>query len=434
MKAKVERNVYVSSYVLPWKGNGQLLCEMHKAKNLYNATLWYYRQALDEHHRAKDEGRDPIIEYPDYYKMERRFRDEHQINYFNLPQKVSQQVLRDVQNDWSAFVALVVRNKAYPPGTPEHMDTINPPKYKFKDGFARLRYTYQAISLKKYPGKVTLSGTEVALDIPPHVNPYRIQQVVIEPDGGEHIRVSFIYKVDAVELLSDNGRVMGIDLGVNNLATCGTNVGRGIIINGRPLKSINQFYNKRNAELKAENDILLEKEHSRHVETQRHKVTNRMERLARTRRYRMKDYMHKASRRIIEFAVSNGITTMVVGKNVGWKQECNMSAVNNQNFVQIPHARFIDMISYKAKALGIAVILTEESYTSKCSFIDNEEMCHHEHYLGRRIKRGLFRSKDGTLINADLNGALNIIRKVVPDAFAEGIEAVIVPPVRTSVA
>ena len=275
---------------------------------------------------------------------------------------------------------------------------------------------------------------DIALDIPPFINPYRIQQMVIEPDGADYIRVTFIYKVDVVELLANNGRIMGIDLGVNNLAACGTNFCRGILVNGRPLKSMNQYYNKRMAELRSENEILLEKETSRKVETQRHHATRAMERLTRKRRYKIMDYLHKASCCIFEFVAANGITTIVVGKNAGWKQECNLGTQNNQNFVQIPHARFIEMLSYKAAAMGIALIVTEESYTSKCSFIDNEDICFHERYAGRRIKRGLFRADDGTLINADLNGALNMIRKVVPNAFAEGIEAVIVSPVRALVA
>jgi len=431
---KVERNVYACSYTLPFRGNGALLRAMHKAKSLYNAALWYYRQALDEHHLAEKEGRDPLVEYPDYYKMERKFRDERQINYFDLPQKVSQQVLRDVQSDWSSYVAHVVRNKAYPEGSPERKEKINPPRYKKKEGYARLRYTIQAISFKRYPGKACPSGIDVGLDIPSFINPYRIQQLVIEPDGADYIRVTFIYKVDMTEMLTDNGRIMGIDLGVNNLATCGTNVGPGIIINGRPLKSINQYFNKKLAKMKSDNDALLDKELKRKVETQRHHMTRNIERLFRKRKYKIKDYLHNASCRIFEYAAANGITTIVVGKNAGWKRECSMGTQNNQNFVQIPHARFIDILAYKARARGIAFITVEESYTSKCSFIDGEDMCHHDRYLGRRIKRGLFRSKEGILINADLNGALNIIRKAVPNAFAEGIEAVVVPPTRTLVA
>lgn len=431
---KIDKNVYACSYTLPFRSNGALLQAMHKAKSLYNATLWYYRQALDEHHLAKKENRVALVEYPDYYKMERKFRDEHQYNYFDLPQKVSQQVLRDVQSDWASYIAHVIRNKAYPEGSPEKLEKINPPRYKKKEGYARLRYTIQAISFKKYPGKACPSGIDIGLDIPRFINPHRIQQLIIEPDGADYIRVTFIYKVDAHVMLTNNGRVMGIDLGVNNLATCGTNIGRGFIVNGKPLKSINQYFNKKLAKLKSDNDALLDKELKRKVNTQRHHTTRNIERLYRKRRYKIKDYLHKASCCIFDYAVSNDITTIVVGKNVGWKQECNMGTQNNQNFVQIPHATFIDILAYKARARGISFLTVNESYTSKCSFIDNEELCHQDNYLGKRIKRGLFRSKEGILINADLNGARNIIRKAVPNAFAEGIEAVVVPPTRTLVA
>ena len=427
----VERNVYCASYSLPYSGNESLVNAMHKSKNLYNATLWYYRQALEDHRKAREENRDPVTEYPDYYKMERKFRDERQVNYFDLPQKVSQWVLKDVQSDWRAFAKLAVWKKSLPDSDPRKHEEVSPPHYKYKDGHARLRYTKQAFSLKAVPGKIVPSGTDTALDIPKFVNPYRITQLVIEPEGDRHMRITFIYKVDLCDMLADNGKVAGADLGVNNLVTIGTNVCRGIIVDGKPLKSVNQWYNKRMAELRSLNDILYEKEINRKVETQRHRKTAKMERLSRNRRNWIRNYLHWASRRIIDFIASAGITTLVVGKNVGWKQECDMNRVNTQNFVQIPHARLIDMLSYKARQLGIACLTTEESYTSKCSFLDNEEMCHHDRYAGRRTKRGLFVSASGRKINADLNAALNMIRKVIPNAFqAQGIEALVVAPVR----
>ena len=119
---------------------------------------------------------------------------------------------------------------------------------------------------------------------------------------------------------------------------------------------------------------------------------------------------------------------LVIGKNKGWKQSINIGRRNNQAFVQVPHARFIDMLTYKARLVGIKVVVTEESYTSKTSFIDLEPVKKQMVYLGKRIKRGLFKSADGTLINADINGSSNIIRKVVPNAFADGIEDVVVRP------
>lgn len=131
--------------------------------------------------------------------------------------------------------------------------------------------------------------------------------------------------------------------------------------------------------------------------------------------------------------VSNNINTLVIGNNKEWKQDINIGKRNNQNFVQIPHGRFIDMLEYKCKLLGINVILQEESYTSKCSFLDSEKICKHEEYLGRRIKRGLFRSGNGVLINADVNGSYNIMRKAIPNAFANGIEGLAVNPIKLEI-
>ena len=177
-----------------------------------------------------------------------------------------------------------------------------------------------------------------------------------------------------------------LQIGVNNLATIGSNVIKPIIINGRPIKSINQFYNK-----------MLSKGR---------KMNNK-------RNFKVDDYLHKASKYLVNHLVSNDIPILIIGHNKGWKQDINIGKVNNQKFVQIPHSRFIDMIKYKCDKVGINVIETEESYTSKCSFKDSEDLKFHEKYLGKRVKRGLFRNSDGSLINADLNGALNILRKVI---------------------
>ena len=144
------------------------------------------------------------------------------------------------------------------------------------------------------------------------------------------------------------------------------------------------------------------------------------------------NYLHNASRVIINHLIRNDIGTLVIGKNLLWKSDCNMSKQNNQNFVSIPHARLINMIEYKAKLVGIDIVITEESYTSKCSFIDSEKLCHHDKYLGRRKYRGLFISRDKIKLNADCNGSGNIIRKAFPDAFANGIEGVVVHPIRVN--
>jgi putative transposase len=205
-----------------------------------------------------------------------------------------------------------------------------------------------------------------------------------------------------MELKQDNGRYCSIDLGINNLATIGSNVIKPVIINGKPLKSINQYYNKKLSEYKSKLDTI-----------NKQKTSKRIQRLTKKRNNKINDYLHKSSRYIINHLVSNHINTLIIGKNDGWKQEVNIGDRTNQNFVNIPHSKFIDIINYKCKLVGINTIVNEESYTSKCSFLDDEEICKHLTYCGNRIKRGLFKSKHNKLINADLNGSLNIMKKVV---------------------
>jgi putative transposase len=215
-----------------------------------------------------------------------------------------------------------------------------------------------------------------------------------------------------------------VDLGVDVLAEL-TSDKVGFVprlVNGRPLKSLNQFYNKRRAELQAA--------------LGHNGTTHQMERLTTRRNRRVQHYLHTASRFIIDLLLQEGIGTLVIGKNLLWKQEVNMGKVNNQKFVQIPHARFMEMLTYKAQLAGIAVLVQEESYTSKASFLDLDPLPVYDPtkedkyvFSGKRVKRGLYQAKDGRQIHADVNGAYNTLRKAVPTAFAQGIEAVVVRPV-----
>ncbi len=206
---------------------------------------------------------------------------------------------------------------------------------------------------------------------------------------------------------------------------------QSILVNGRPVKSVNQFYNKRKAELQKQLD--------------RTDTTLRMERMTSKRNRRIDHYMHTASKRIIDLLVKEGIGVLCIGKNNGWKQETNMGKRNNQNFVQIPHARFVVILTYKAELVGIRVEVTEESYTSRASLLDLDPLPAWNNgdekrtFSGKRVKRGLYRASNRQYINADLNGAGNIIRKVAPDAFqqAKGVEdgkgmlaSLVVHPVR----
>ncbi|GHO96336.1 hypothetical protein KSF_063840 [Reticulibacter mediterranei] len=226
----------------------------------------------------------------------------------------------------------------------------------------------------------------------------------------------------------------GIDIGMNNLVALTSNKPgfQSVLVNGRPVKSINQFYNKRKAEL--QNQL------------RRKGTTKRLERMTNKRNRRIDQYMHTTSKRIIDLLLKEGIGMLCIGKNDGWKQKVNMGKRTNQNFCQIPHARFIAMLTYKAELVGITVKITEESYTSKASLLDLDPLPVRDpnksnekyRFSGKRVKRGLYRASDGRVINADINGAGNTIRKVAPDAFrlkaVEGGKAVlaslVVHPVR----
>ncbi len=265
-------------------------------------------------------------------------------------------------------------------------------------------------------------------------HPASIHQIRIVPRHGFYV-VEVVYEQDLKWTAVNPTYYAGIDIGMDNLAALTSNQPGfvPVVVNGRPVKSVNQFYNKKKAELQSK--------------LGRTGTTKRMKRLTNKRNRRIDHYMHTTSRWIVDDLVAHGIGTLVIGKNDGWKQEANMGKRTNQNFVSFPHARFIAMLSYKAELAGITVIITEESYTSKASFLDRDEMPVYDNKLtakptfsGQRIKRGLYRSADGTLINADCNGSGNIIRKVAPHAWklAEGVEdgkrvvPLVVHPVRLS--
>ena len=287
-----------------------------------------------------------------------------------------------------------------------------------KNGRNLLTFTNQAISVKELKqGYLKLSGCEGKIPII-----YKnINQVRVVPKNNYFV-IEVIYNQE-IKPKKQSNNFVGIDLGLNNLATIGGNNTKPMIVNGRPLKSINQYYNKQLSILKSRQD------------TCKNKNVNslKIKQLTNKRNNKIKDYLHKSSRMLVNQLVSNNVSVIVIGHNKEWKQDINIGKVNNQKFVQIPYNQFIDMITYKSELEGIKVIQREESYTSKCSFLDNESICKHETYQGNRIKRGLFRTSTGRLINADLNGALNILKKEIPNAFNEGygIEVCSMPLVLT---
>lgn len=369
------------------------------AKNLYNKANYIIRQSFI--HQGK------YISYPTMDKRLQR-TDEYEA----LPAKVSQQVLRSLDKAWQSFFAAMREWREHPE---KFLGRPRLPGYKDKQkGRYLLVYTTQAISKKALKrGVVKFSKLRVKVQ----TKQRDIDQVRIVPRKGFYcVEVVYTVEPEPNEDL-DPALVAGVDVGVNILASVTSNKPGfvPVLVNGRPLKSINQFYNK--AKAKAQ-QLLLGGQRTSH----------RIERLSRRRNRRIKHYLHVASRRIIDLLVAEGIGTLVIGKNPNWKQASNLGRRNNQQFVSIPHAQFVDMLIYKAQLAGVQVIVIEEGYTSKTSFLDLEPVEQRTVYAGRRIKRGLFRASDGRLIHADVNASFNIMRKAIPNAFADGIEDVVVRP------
>ena len=379
-----------------------------KTKNLYNATLYKIRQ---EYTNSKDKI------YLNYPTVQRIFQEDKQFDYIQLPAKVSQQTMRLVDQNFKSFFASL---KDYNKNSGKYKGRPKLPKYlDSKRGRQVAIYTNQAISkiwLKKdYIVLSKLNGIKIKLR-KNHIKV--VNQVRIVPGIGRYV-VEVVYTVPDPVKKSDNSRYAAIDLGVNNLMTLTTNIDKHIpfVISGKKVKSINHYYNKK----KAHYTSLIPK-------STPYKTTKRLRRLEYKRYTKINDYFHKASRYIVTYLVSENINTLIIGNNKGWKQNTNIGNVNNQNFVQIPFYRLIQMLSYKCKMSGINIEIITEEYTSKCSFLDNEVIGKHDKYLGKRITRGLFISSSGKSINADVNGSYNILSKCKPGAFANGVQGVVVHP------
>jgi len=390
-----------------------------KSKNLYNAANYEYRQAF--FHQEI---------YLNYNEMQKRMQSHE--TYKALPAKVSQQILMVLDNNWKSFKEGL---KAYYENTSKFLERPRPPKYKHKtEGRNILIYTMQAVSRgKKSLQRGIIKPSMLPIEVKTQQDPKQIDQVRIIPRH-DHYVVEVIYSKEPVQAQVDPSFCVAIDLGVTNLAAITSNhVGFvPLLVNGRTLKAMNQWYNKRMKELrnklpKAEND----------------RVTKQMQRITTKRNRQVNHYLHAASKSIIDFLVKQGVGTIIIGKNPLWKQETRMGRRNNQNFVNIPHARFIDMLTYKAALVGIQVEIQEESYTSQASFLDLDPIPTYKPndstaytFSGKRTGRRnrLYRTKNGRKICADVNGSYNILRKRKPDAFtAEGIAAYVVQPARLAV-
>lgn len=358
----------------------------HLSKNLYNTVLYTIRQ-----HWFETEKDDTVKhKFLNYYDVWNLLKIDNP-DYKALEYHSAQLVIKQVEANFSSFFSLL---KLKSQG--KYDKKVRLPKYLDKDGYNIISFN----QFKKKDLKVGYVTLPKSKSLKFKVKNTNLHFINVVPNN-DYVLVNFIYKKQEKELKKDNGKYMGIDLGVDNLATCTSNVLQSFIIDGKKVKHINQFYNKKIGEVKSE----LKKKNNK-------EKSHKTRQLTLKRNNKINDYFHKASRYIISQAISNDVRTIIVGHNKNWKQEVNIGKVNNQKFVQIPFDKLINQLKYKGSLEGISVIEVEESYTSKCSFIDNEIIDKHETYVGNRVKRGLFQNSK-SLINADINGSFNIMRKAL---------------------
>lgn len=358
-----------------------------KSKNLYNAALFEFRQSFF----------DKELDTLTWQNINRIFNQSNQFDYRELPSKVSNTVLKKLGNNISSFWSLVKKS--------DYDKKVRLPKYLHKtDGRFIVEFNKQTFSNKRDENNnLIICKSSLDLRIPTKVE--KPQQVRIIPKSGCYV-IEVVYEVEE-NRLKKNQRVAAIDLGLNNLATVVTNDGDNpILISGRKIKSINQYYNK----MAFKKNSLL----PYNVFT-----SKSLDRLWLKRNNKISYEIHKVTKFLANYFDERDVSKVIIGNNSGWKNGINLGKRNNQNFVNIPYTKFINQLTYKCQLLGITVIVREESYTSKASFLDYDEIPNYKEgakykFSGKRIKRGLYRSTTRK-INADVNGAYNIMVKENPN-------------------
>ena len=367
----------------------------HIAKNLTNEAIYNIRQYYF--------NKKKYLSYNENYRILKNSE-----NYKKLNSNMAQQILKEVDGSFKSFFGLLklAKNGQY------NFKDIKLPKYLTKDGFTTLVIGFVRLKdgmlIVPYSNSFKKTHQEVKIKLPPVLKGKKIKEIRIIPkQHSRYFEIQYTYEVEEVqrELNKENG--LGIDLGIDNLCTCVTNNGASFLIDGRKLKSINQYYNKINAKLQSIKD-------KQKIE----QTTLRQKRIARKRNNRINDYLSKAARIIVNYCLNNNIGKLVLGYNEDFQRNSNIGSINNQNFVNIPYGKLRDKLIYLCKLYGIEFKLQEESYTSKASFFDGDEIPIYDKenlqeykFSGKRIKRGLYQTSTGKLINADCNGALNILRK-----------------------
>lgn len=362
----------------------------HKSGLLYNYVLYNVRQGIFSNSYLKE------------YEFSTKLNRENQFDFRNLPSSISQQVIAQVFlaiKGWMGSVKEFEKNSSKFHSKPKL------PKYKSGKKQNMIVFTTASCRVKQ-DGYIHFIKN-IIQPIKTNVEKEELKQVRIVPQATCYV-VEVIYERKEQNLNLQKDIFLSIDLGLNNLCTCTNNVNQKFfIVNGKVVKSFNQWFNKTKAKWMS------------FVEDKG--ISKRLKRLICYRNLWINDKIHKISRFIIDFCKKNDIGTITIGLNKNWKQNINLGNKNNQKFVEIPFSSLIDKISYKAKLVGIDVKITEESYTSKVDHLAFETLEKHDIYLGKRKKRGLFQSSVNQLINADINGSIGIVRKVFGDSAVQQI-------------
>jgi putative transposase len=361
-----------------------------KSGLLYNYVLFNVRQGIFDGNYIKE------------YEFSTKLCKENQFDFRNLPTAVSQQVIAQV---FSSIRSWIRSKKEYEKSPSKFKSKPKLPKYKRGKKQNMVVFTTSACRLKN-DGCIHFIKN-IIQPIKTKIGENKLCQVRIIPQATCYV-VEFIYEKKEQDLNLDKNNVLSIDFGLNNLCTCISNVGTTpFIVNGKIIKSFNQWYNKRKARLMS------------YIGNKG--ISNRLRQLNNYRNFWIDDHIHKISRFIVNHCIDNNIGSLVIGLNKGWKNRISLGKKTNQKFVEIPFSKLIDKISYKCKLVGINFQVNEESYTSKVDHLAFEKLCKHDVYLGKRKKRGLFQSSIGKLLNADINGAIGIGRKVFDDSYVSKI-------------
>ena len=368
----------------------------HIAKNLANEAIYNIRQYyFNEGKYLKYEKNYTLLKNSENYKM--------------LNSNMSQQILKEVDGSFKSFFGLLklAKKGKYP------FNAIKLPKYLPKDGFTTLIIRFVRLNGNKlilpFSQSYKKNHKPIEIAIPPILLDKEIKEIRIIPKAkARFFEIQYTYKAECIQRNLDKNKALALDLGINNLVTGVTNTGKTFIIDGKRLKSINQWFNKQNAKLQS----IKDKQKFGKAPTLRQKA------LARNRNNKVNDYMNKTARMIINYCLANNIGTLVVGYNEIFQRSSNIGKANNQNFVNIPYGKLRDKLEYLCKLNSIEFLKQEESYTSKASFFDKDDIPTYNannqqsyNFSGKRIHRGLYKTTNGYTFNADINGALNILNK-----------------------